>query len=136
MFAVSRTAQRFDALARRALSSDKLAFLDALILAALFFESPRRIKPSELAETFSTTRANISHTISTLESRDLLHREIDPADARSYLLSLKPAGRKCALRAIHALDHLQEAFERETGKRALADTLRIVRNMERVADSL
>jgi len=136
MFAVSRTARRFDALANRALAPDSLSFLEGLILAAIFFEAPRRIKPSELAETFGTTRANISHTVSALESKGLLHREIDPTDARAYLLALKPSGRRCALRVIRTFDKLQDTFEREVGKRALTEATRIIQSLEQLADAL
>jgi DNA-binding MarR family transcriptional regulator len=136
MFAVSRTARRFDALASRSLAADGLSFLEGLILAAIFFEAPRQIKPSELAETFGTTRANISHTVSALESKGLLLREIDPSDARAYLLALKPSGRKCALRVIRVFDRLQETFEREVGKRSLADATRVIQSLEQLADSL
>ncbi|HEY0307382.1 MAG TPA: MarR family transcriptional regulator [Acidobacteriaceae bacterium] len=136
MFAVSRTARRFDALANRALAPDDLSFLEGLILAAIFFEAPRRIKPSELAETFGTTRANISHTVSALESKGLLHRAIDPTDARAYLLALKPSGRKSALRVIRAFDKLQATFEREVGKRSLTEATRIIQSLEQLADSL
>jgi DNA-binding MarR family transcriptional regulator len=136
MFAVSRAARRFDALANRALAGDDLSFLEGLILAAIFFEAPRRIKPSELAETFGTTRANISHTVSALEAKGMLQREIDPSDARAYLLALKPSGRRCALRIIHVFDRLQSAFEKEVGKRALGETIKTVRAIEELSESL
>jgi len=136
MFAVTRAARRFDALSTRALAADNLSFLEGLILAAIFFEAPRRVQPSELAGTFSTTRANISHTVSALEAKGLLHREIDPGDARAYLLALKPQGRKCALRVIRTFDSLQDSFEREVGKRALSDATRIVQSLETLADLL
>jgi DNA-binding MarR family transcriptional regulator len=136
MFAVSRAARRFDALANRALAADDLSFLEGLILASIFFEAPRRSKPSELAETFGTTRANISHTVSALEAKGLLQREIDPSDARAYLLALKPSGRRCALRIIHVFDRLQSAFEKEVGKRALGESIKTVRALEELAESL
>ena len=66
MFAVNRTARRFEALASHVLSADSLGFLEALVLAALFFEAPRQVKPSQLAETFATSRGNLSHCISSL----------------------------------------------------------------------
>jgi DNA-binding MarR family transcriptional regulator len=136
MFAASRAARRFDALANRALAADDLSFLEGLILASIFFEAPRKIKPSDLAETFGTTRANISHTVSTLEAKGLLQREIDSSDARAYLLALKPSGRKCALRVIHIFDRLQESFEKEVGKRALGEAIKTVRTLETLSDSL
>ena len=89
MFAVNRAARHFESLAVRALAADKLGFLEGLVLAALFFEAPRQVKPSELAATFATTRGNISHCVSALEAKGLLQRKIDPGDARAYLLTLK-----------------------------------------------
>jgi len=51
LFCVTRAARRFDALTTRLLEADDLNFLEALILATLFFESPAAVKPSTLAET-------------------------------------------------------------------------------------
>jgi DNA-binding MarR family transcriptional regulator len=130
MFAVSRAARRFDALASRALAEDKLSFLEGLTLAALFFEAPKLVKPSQLAETFGTTRGNVSHCISSLEAKGHLQRKIDPEDARAYQLSLKPQGKRCALRVIAALDRLQKEFEREIGKADLSEMLKSIRKLE------
>jgi DNA-binding MarR family transcriptional regulator len=130
MFAVNRAARRFDSLVSRVLAADDLGFLEALVLAGLFFEAPRPVKPSQLAETFATTRGNLSHCVSSLEAKGFLQRKIDPQDARAYLLSLKPQGRRCALRVIAALDRLQKEFESEIGKSALAETIRSLRNLE------
>ena len=130
MFAVSRAARRFEALAVRALAADGLNFLEALTLAALFFEAPRPVKPSQLAETFGTTRGNVSHCISSLEAKGLMQRTIDPQDARAYQLALKPQGKRTALRVIATLDNLQKKFENEIGKTALGEMLRALRKLE------
>lgn len=130
MFAVSRAARRFDGLAARALAEDKLSFLEGLTLAALFFEMPRAVKPSQLAETFGTTRGNVSHCLSSLEAKGLLQRKIDPEDARVFLLALKPQGKRTALRVIAALDKLQKEFEGEIGKTALGEMLRALAKLE------
>jgi DNA-binding MarR family transcriptional regulator len=130
MFAVNRAARRFESLISRVFAADGLGFLETLILAALFFEAPRQVKPSRLAETFATTRGNLSHCVSSLEAKGLLQRKIDPQDARAYLLTLKPQGRRCALRVIATLDRLQMEFESEIGKSALADLLRFLRKLE------
>src|ERR1700742_4048212 len=127
MFAVNRAARRFESLTTQVLAEDRLSFLEGLILAAMFFEAPRLVKPSQLAETFSTTRGNVSHCISSLEAKRLLQRKIDPDDARAYLLMLRPQGKKCAMRVIGAFDKLQRTFEQELGKSLLSDTLRGIR---------
>jgi DNA-binding MarR family transcriptional regulator len=72
----------------------------------------------------------VSHCISSLEAKGLLARKIDPDDARAYQLSLKPQGRRAALRVIGALDKLQNEFEREIGKAALAEMLKSIRKLE------
>jgi DNA-binding MarR family transcriptional regulator len=133
MFAVTSAARRFNALANQALAADSLSFVEGLVLVAIFFEAPRQIKPSHLAETFATTRGNISHSISSLEAKGFLQRKIDPADARAYLLVLKPSGKKAAFRVISAFDGLQRAFEKEVGKTVLSDTLKVIRLLETVA---
>jgi len=130
MFAVNRAARRFDSLTAQVLAADNLSFLEGLVLAAMFFEAPQQVKPSQLAETFGTTRGNVSHCVSSLEAKGLLQRRIDPEDARAYLLTLKPQGKRCALRVIAAFDKLQKEFEREVGKTALSEMLKAIRKLE------
>lgn len=130
MFAVNRAARRFESLTAQVLAEDNLSFLEGLILAAMFFEAPRLVKPSQLAETFGTTRGNVSHCVSSLEAKGLLHRRIDPEDARAYLLTLKPQGKRCALRVISAFDKLQHEFEAGIGKTALGEMLKSLRKLE------
>lgn len=130
MFAVNRAARRFESLTAQVLAADSLSFLEGLVLAAMFFEAPRPVKPSQLAETFGTTRGNVSHCVSSLEAKGLLQRRIDPDDARAYQLKLKPQGKKCAMRVIGAFDKLQHEFEAEIGKAALAEMLKSLRKLE------
>jgi len=130
MFAVNRAARRFESLTTQVLAADGLGFLEGLILAAIFFEAPKPVKPSQLAEIFGTTRGNVSHSVSSLEGKGLLLRKIDPADARAYLLMLKPQGKRCAVRVIGAFDKLQNEFEQEIGKTALAEMLKSLRKLE------
>lgn len=130
MFAVSRAARRFDALSAAVLSADHLTFFEGLVLAAIFFEAPKPVKPSHLAESFATTRGNVSHCVSSLEAKGFLQRRIDPDDARAYQLMLNAQGRRSALRVIAAFDKLQAGFEQEIGKAALRETLKNIRKME------
>ena len=129
MFCISLTARRFDALTVRLLEADDLNFLEALILAALFFEAPAAVRPSQLAETFGSTRGNVSHCISSLEAKGLVQRKIDPQDARAYHLTLKSQGKKTAVRVIGALDKVQREFENKVGKEALQSALHVIRSL-------
>ena len=130
MFAVNRAARHFESLSTEAFADDRLNFLEGLVLAAMYFEAPRPVKPSQLAETFATTRGNVSHCVSSLEARGLLQRKIDPEDARAYQLTLKPQGKKSAVRVIGVFDKLQDRFEREIGKAVLGEMLGSLRQLE------
>ncbi|MEO6965488.1 MAG: MarR family transcriptional regulator [Acidobacteriaceae bacterium] len=130
MFTVKRAARHFDAVAAEAFASDDLGFMEGLVLAAIFFEAPQPVKPSHLAETFATTRGNVSHAVSSLEAKGFLQRKIDPSDARGYLLTLKPPGKKCALRVIAAFDKMQRGFEKRVGGAALTNALAVIRALE------
>jgi DNA-binding MarR family transcriptional regulator len=132
MFAISRAARRFDALASETLAADGLGFFEGLLLAAVYFEAPKPVKPSQLAETFATTRSNVSHCIASLEGKGLLQRKIDPADARAYQLYLKPQGKKCALRVVSAFEKLQRGFEREVGKTQMISMLETISRLESI----
>jgi DNA-binding MarR family transcriptional regulator len=134
MFAVNRAERRFESLSMHIFSADGLGFLEGLVLAALYFEADKSVKPSYLAQTFATTRGNISHCVSSLEGKGLLQRRIDPEDARAYLLTLKPQGKKCAMRVIGAFDKLQKEFEQEIGKPALAEMLKNLRKLEALCE--
>jgi DNA-binding MarR family transcriptional regulator len=130
MFAVNRAARHFESLAMQVFAADGLNFLEGLALAALFFEADKAVKPSHLAETFGTTRGNISHCVSSLEAKGLLQRKIDPDDARAFLLTLKPQGKKCAVRVIGAFDKLQREFEHKIGEATMAEMLKSLRKLE------
>ncbi len=115
LFAVTSAARRLEGLTTQVLEGDNLSFLEALVLTAIFFESPHSVRPSNLAETFGTTRSHVSHCVSSLEAKGLLLRNIDPDDRRAYRLTLKPQGKRMAVRVIGAFDRLQRAFERDAG---------------------
>lgn len=133
MFCVTLAARRFDTMATRLLQADGLNFLEALILATLFFESSGVVRPSELAATFGTTRGNVSHCVSSLEAKGFVQRKIDPDDARAYHLTLKPQGKKAAIRVIGALDKLQRDFENEVGEDALQSALRVIHTLAAIS---
>jgi DNA-binding MarR family transcriptional regulator len=136
LFAVSRAARRLDSHVARILGSENLTFFEGLLLASLFFEEPKPIKPSRLAETFSTTRGNVSHCISGLEAKGLVRRRIDPEDARGFHVILKPPGRTMAMQVIRAFDQLQKKFERDIGTTELQAALAVIREVERVCEGM
>jgi DNA-binding MarR family transcriptional regulator len=123
IFQTSRIARRMESSLNAALKQEGLTFSESLTLAAIFLEK-KRVRPSELARTFETTRGNVSHTVSSLEAKRLVRRRIDPDDARGFLLELEPAGRRRAARVAGILDHMQSGIEREIGTAKLESMLR------------
>ena len=111
----SRMARRMEASLNRLLKREQVTAFEALVLAAIFFEHAGGIKPSALAEAFETTRANVSHCVSSLESKGLVQRRIDPQDARAVRLVLRPQGRRQAARVVGILDRIQRRLEEGIG---------------------
>jgi len=105
------------------LRDEEMTFFESLVLAAIFFEKKAGVKPSYLAETFQTTRGNVSHCISSLEAKGLVERRIDPYDARAVQLVLRPQGKKRAVRLVGILDRMQRRFEGEIGAAKLEGML-------------
>jgi DNA-binding MarR family transcriptional regulator len=110
VFQLSRSTRRIEGLLNRILRDEELTFMEALVLAAIFFEK-KGVKPSDLAATFHMTRGNISHCVSSLEAKALVRRRINPEDARALQIMLLPAGRKRAARVVGILDRMQSRFE-------------------------
>ena len=135
VFQARRIARRMESSVNLLLEQDGLSFSESLMLAAIFLEK-KRVRPSELALTFETTRGNVSHAISSLEAKRLVRRRIDPEDARGFLLELEPAGRRRAARVAGILDRMQAEFERELGQAKLETTLRQLNVMEQLCSRL
>jgi DNA-binding MarR family transcriptional regulator len=106
------------------------------MLAAIFFEKKGGIKPSDLAETFQTTRGNVSHCVSSLEAKGLVRRRIDPEDARSFRLVLQPVGKRRAVRVVGIFDRMQTHFEKNVGVTKLAGMLEQMRAVEELCSRL
>jgi DNA-binding MarR family transcriptional regulator len=130
IFQASRIARRMEASLNLVLLEEGLTFFESLVLAAIFFEKKGGVKPSNLAETFETTRGNVSHCISSLEAKGLVRRRIDAEDARALQLVLLPAGRKRAVRVAGILDRMQRDFEEKVGAAKLERMLEELHSVE------
>jgi DNA-binding MarR family transcriptional regulator len=130
IFQASRIARRMEVSLNAILRDEELTFFEALMLAAIFFEKKDGIKPSDLAETFQTTRGNVSHCVSSLEAKGLVRRRIDPEDARSFRLVLQPVGKRRAVRVVGIFDRTQTHFEKNVGVAKLTGMLEQMRAVE------
>ena len=136
IFQTSRMARRMEASLNLVLRGEGLTFFESLVLAAIFFEKKGNVKPSYLAETFQTTRGNVSHCISSLEAKGLVRRRIDADDARALQIILLPAGRRRAVRAVGILDRMQRHFEETVGVATLEAMLEQLLSVEELCSRL
>jgi DNA-binding MarR family transcriptional regulator len=132
VYEISRAFRRVDQHLTRLLLPTGLHFVEALMISSVLFEEPGTVTPSQLAETFTMTRSNISHCISSLEAKGLISRQVDAEDTRVCHLRLKPAGRKCAMQVVSILDRLQRTFERKIMAAELQGAIRTIRAVEEV----
>ena len=135
VFQASRAARRMESSVNALLRQEELTLSESLILVAIFLEK-KRVRPSELARTFETTRGNVSHCISSLEAKRLVRRRIDPEDARGFLLELEPTGKKRAARVAGILDRMQAQIEEEVGTAKLEVMLKHLYAVERLCSRL
>ena len=136
VFQVNRIARKMGAALNLILRDEELTAIESLVLAAIFLEKKAEINPSRLAETFETTRGNISHCLSSLEAKGLVQRRIDPEDARAFRLALLPKGRRQAARVAGILDRMQHHFEESVGARELQTMLDRMREVEKLCARL
>ncbi len=97
-------------------------FLQGLILTAIFFED-REVRPFELSQSFQVERSTLSHAIRDLEKKGLLKRGIHSTDARGYVLSLTPSGKRKAIVLVKEFDKAQEGIESSIGIRRLREAV-------------
>ena len=124
VFAINSAYENLIAGVNQSLKEDGLNLLQGLVLTSLFFEDGEEVSPSDLAKVLKTTRSNISHIVSSLEYRNLIKRTLHPKDARQYILSLRPDGRRKALSLIKFFDKLQNDCEKTLGKTTCEDVAR------------
>lgn len=136
IFQANRIARRMEASMNLILRKEGLTFFESLVLTAIFFEKKGNIRPSSLAETFQTTRGNLSHCISSLEVKGLVRRRIDSEDARALRLVLLPAGRRQAARVAGVLDRMQRHFEETIGAAKLEAMVRQMCVVEELCSNL
>jgi DNA-binding MarR family transcriptional regulator len=85
--AVTRTARRLRQEASAGLSPSQGAMLATI-------ERHGPLTPSELAQRERVQRPTVTRMLARLEADGIVQRAADPADGRSFLVSLTPAGRE------------------------------------------
>lgn len=71
-------------------------------------------KVSYLADEFNMTKATISDSVKVLLAKDLVAKETDPRDTRSYSLSLTTEGKKIAKKVSLFASSIEQPLEKLT----------------------
>jgi DNA-binding MarR family transcriptional regulator len=74
----------------------QLSPIQIQILIFLRFHSPEKCKVSYLAKEFNITKATVSDAVKVLLAKELIYKQIEPEDTRSYQLFLSESGKKIA----------------------------------------
>jgi len=93
---LERISQAFRVLLWQESKEFSLSPIQVQVLIFLLHHSEEKRKVSYLAEEFNMTKATISDTVKTLEQKNLITKEYEPNDTRSYIINLTGKGRNTA----------------------------------------
>jgi DNA-binding MarR family transcriptional regulator len=90
------------------------------LVACLDPSAPRRI--GELVAATAQRPSTLTGILDRLERRALVERRIDPADRRSFLVALTPAGEAARLRVLRGYESVAAGVEGAVGFRAVLES--------------
>ncbi|MGE4347458.1 MAG: MarR family winged helix-turn-helix transcriptional regulator [Flavobacteriaceae bacterium] len=93
---LERIAQSFRVLLWQESKEFSLSPIQVQVLIFLLHHSDEKRKVSYLASEFNMTKATISDTIKALEQKELISKEFEPTDTRSFIINLTEKGRDIA----------------------------------------
>lgn len=93
---LERVSQAFRVLLWNESKEFSLSPIQVQVLIFLLHHSDEKRKVSYLADEFNMTKATISETIKTLEQKQLIKKEYEPHDTRSYIIQLTKKGKDIA----------------------------------------
>jgi len=87
----------------------------------------------DLVSATATKPTTLTSVLDRLAGREFVTRDVDPADRRSFLVSLTPAGRRVARASLTAAADLERAALTAIGDRDLAGFRAVTRALTEVA---
>lgn len=112
--ALERISEAFRVLLWNESKESSLSPIQIQILIFVYFHSQEKCKVGYLADEFNMTKATISDSVKVLLSKDLVAKETDPIDTRSYSLSLTTEGKKIAKKASLFASSIEQPLEKLT----------------------
>jgi DNA-binding MarR family transcriptional regulator len=102
-YRLRRVAHRLETEIRRELAPHDVELWELELLACLIRAEPgHRLSAGSLMAQMQLTSGAVTNRVKQLEGRGWVTRDFDPADRRSVLVTLTPAGRKRAMRVFAA----------------------------------
>jgi len=93
---LERISQAFRVLLWQESKEHALSPIQVQVLIFLLNHSDEKRKVSYLADEFNMTKATISETVKSLELKNLITKEYEPHDTRSYIIHLSQKGKEIA----------------------------------------
>jgi DNA-binding MarR family transcriptional regulator len=112
--ALERISEAFRVLLWNESKENSLSPIQIQILIFIYFHSTEKCKVGYLADEFNMTKATISDSVKVLLSKELLTKETDPIDTRSFSLSLTNKGKKIAKKASLFASSIEQPIEKLT----------------------
>ena len=109
--ALERISEAFRVLLWNESKESSLSPIQIQILIFIYFHSEEKCKVGYLADEFNMTKATISDSVKVLLAKELVTKETDPIDTRSYSLSLTAKGKKIAKKASFFASSIEKPIE-------------------------
>lgn len=112
--ALERISEAFRVLLWNESKENSLSPIQIQILIFIHFHSQKKCKVGYLADEFNMTKATISDSVRVLLNKELVTKETDHNDTRSYTLSLTVEGKKIAKKASFFAASVEQPIEKLT----------------------
>ena len=112
--ALERISEAFRVLLWNESKENSLSPIQIQILIFVCFHSSEKCKVGYLADEFNMTKATISDSVKVLLAKDLVTKETDSTDTRSYRLYLTTEGKKIAKKASFFASSIEQPIEKMT----------------------
>lgn len=109
--ALERISEAFRVLLWNESKDNSLSPIQIQLLIFIQFHAQEKCKVGYLADEFNMTKATISDSVRILLAKELVTKETDPIDTRSYTLSLTPKGKQIAEKASFFASSIEKPIE-------------------------
>lgn len=132
--ALERISEAFRVLLWQEGKESALTPLQLQLLIFLKFHSQEKCKVNYLAREFNLTKATISETVRLLSKKELIYKETDPIDTRSYSIFLTEKGKNIAIKSSSfagALEKPLHSFTQEQKKIFFSSLLELIEKLNK-----